>query len=267
MISLALSDYDVAIGTTRVVTDINLSLGGGRTMAVLGPNGAGKSTLMRGLCGLRRASGAARLGEVDLLRASPIQRAGLVGYVGQDTSHLSVRLSVFELLLLAQNGARRSWRAVKESGERAEDILSILNLQRFAHLPPARLSGGERQMIALAIALVRQPRLLLLDEPTSALDLANQLHMLGVVKDYTQRHGIVTIAVLHDLNLATRYADMALLLQHGRPVAYGRTRDILTADQLAQLYGVECRMLDVDDGAFSAIYPVSVIPGTNGAAP
>ncbi|WP_168208261.1 ABC transporter ATP-binding protein [Agrobacterium sp. T29] len=168
------------------------------------------------------------------------------------------QLSVFELLMLAQNGGRQSWRATPESACRAEEIISVLGLERFANTSPANLSGGERQMISLAIALVRQPKLLLLDEPTSALDLANQLHILDVVQDYTRKNGIVTLAILQDLNLATRYADSVLLLSKGRKAACGTMNEILTVDRIANLYGVECRMLNVDEGRFSAIYPVAL---------
>ncbi|MFK3779058.1 ABC transporter ATP-binding protein [Agrobacterium sp. NPDC089420] len=264
MTRLELSAYDVAIGGKNVVRNIGLRLEGGIVTAVLGPNGAGKSTFMKGLCGLRKARGQALLDGADLLTMPPSARANLVGYVAQDTSHLSVRLSVFELLMLAQNGGRHSWRATPQSGRRAENILAVLGLERFTHATPAGLSGGERQMIALALALVRQPKLLLLDEPTSALDLANQLHMLDVVQKYTREHGIVTITILHDLNLATRYADLALLLDQGEEISKGPTREILTVEQLARLYRVECRMVDVDNGAYSAIYPLAVIPAVSG---
>ncbi len=215
---------------------------------------------------MRAAAGDGRalLDDTDLLALPAVQRAGLVGYVAQDTSHLAVRLSVFELLILSQNGGRQSWRVTPESTRRAESILTTLGLERFADVSPAGLSGGERQMIALALALVRQPKLLLLDEPTSALDLSNQLHMLDVVQAYTRQHSIATLTILHDLNLATRYADRALLLSRGRPVAMGKTAEILSTEQIAELYGVECRRIDVDGGRFSAIYPVSVLTASAG---
>ena len=260
MTRLDLSGYGVAIGGRRIVRDIDAALRAGAVTAVLGPNGAGKSTFMKGLCGLRPATGRALLDGADLLALDPARRADLVGYVAQDTAQLSVRLSVFELLLLAQNGGRRGWRATPDSARRAEEILALLDLVRFAAQAPADLSGGERQMIALALALVRRPKLLLLDEPTSALDLANPLHMLEVVHDYTRRAGIVTIAILHDLNLATRYADAALLLADGRRAASGPIQEILTVEGIAGLYRVECRQLDVDQGRYRALYPVAVLP-------
>jgi iron complex transport system ATP-binding protein len=138
-------------------------------------------------------------------------------------------------------------------------------LQRFAEKQPGQLSGGERQMISLALALVRSPQLLLLDEPTSALDLANQLQILDAVSEYTRKHNIVALAIFHDMNLASRYADDTLMLDQGIVHCCGPTRDTLTPDNLAQVYGVDCRALSVDAGAFTAIYPVSVIANEVGS--
>lgn len=254
-----LSGYGSFIGRRRVVSGVDVDLPAGSVMAVLGPNGAGKSTFMKGLCGLLRAEGTAQLEGHDLIAMPALQRADLVGYVAQDMAHLTVRLSVFELLLLAQNGGRRRWSVAGDSTARAEAVLDLLGLTRFADKMPGNLSGGERQMIGLALALVRRPKLLLLDEPTSALDLANQLQMLEAVQAYTHAEEIVTLAILHDMNLASRYADRVLFLAEGRPQSFGPTHETMTCCGLAAVYGVDCRILPIDEGRFTAVYPVSVL--------
>lgn len=256
--TLKLQGYGVSIGRRPIVRDIVIEAQPGEILAVLGPNGAGKSTFMKGLCALRPASGVATIEGTDILSAKPATRSRLVGYVAQDVSHLNVQLSVFELLLLAQNGGRHSWRATPESFRMVEETLDMLSLSRFAQNQPAWLSGGERQMISLALALVRKPKLLLLDEPTSALDLANQLQMLDAVLAYTKERQIVTLAILHDMNLATRYAASTLVLKGGVTHAAGRTKTVLTSAMIAEVYGVDCRMVDVEEGRFTAIYPLSV---------
>jgi len=257
--SFATCDYRVTLRGKPILKGLAVHAQPGRTLALLGANGAGKSTFMKGLCGLTPAQGAASIDGIDLLRASPAARARLIGYVAQDLAHLDVRLSTFELLLLAQHGGARSWSTGKEAQHKASQMLELLNLQRFAEAQPGQLSGGERQMISLALALVRSPRLLLLDEPTSALDLANQLQILDAVSAYTRKENIVTLAIFHDMNLASRYADDTLMLHQGKVHCSGPTRATLTPQNLAQVYGVDCRSLDVDGGAFTAIYPVSVI--------
>jgi iron complex transport system ATP-binding protein len=142
----------------------------------------------------------------------------------------------------------------------AVDVLEALQLTQFAQAVPAQLSGGERQMVALALALalVRGPRLFLLDEPTSALDIANQLHLLTRVRDYTRRTGIITLTILHDLNLVTRFADTALMLDGGLVAAAGPTRDLLNRDLLADIYGIECHVADMEDGHV-IVYPLAPI--------
>ncbi len=263
---LTLENYTASIGRRLLVRDISLDLKSGEILGLLGPNGAGKSTLMKGLCGLRPAGGRALLGGTDLLTASPAERASLVGYVAQDIAHLDVQLSVLELLLLALNGRRMSWRVGSGSERRARETLAYLGLSHFADRRPGSLSGGERQMVALALALVRRPKLLLLDEPTSALDLANQLHLLGLVADYTRENGIVTMVVLHDLNLATRFASRTLVLKKGVSHRIGPTGETLSPDLLAEVYGVHCCLLPVAGQSYQAIYPLAAIgrPGERG---
>ncbi|NHT75840.1 iron complex transport system ATP-binding protein [Rhizobium sp. PP-F2F-G38] len=258
--SFSVENYSVTIGARRVVQDVSFDAKPGRILAVLGPNGAGKSTLLKGFCSMRRGDGSVRLDHADLLAMRPIDRARLVGYVAQDLAQLDVALDVFELLLLAQSGGRRSWRAPPEAFRRAEETLETLGLSRFARCRPSQLSGGERQMIGLALALVRRPRLLLLDEPTSALDLSNQLQILDAVAEHTRSHDVVTLAVLHDLNLATRYADEVLLLKNGRVHTSGTTEAVMDPATISDVYGVDCYPLPVPGTRFTALYPVSRTP-------
>jgi len=258
--SLQVEDFDVSIGSRRVVGGVSFQARPGRVLAILGPNGAGKSTLLKGFCGLRQGAGRVRLDGADLLALPAAERARRVGYVAQDLGQLDVMLDVFELMLLAQSGGRRSWRAPPEAIERAEETLRSLGLERFARRRPGQLSGGERQMIALALALVRRPRLLLLDEPTSALDLANQLQILDAVAEHTRRHAVVTLAVLHDLNLATRYGDEILMLKDGRLAEIGPVSAVVQPATIAAIYGVDCCILRVPNTDYNAIYPLSLTP-------
>ncbi|WP_407313926.1 ABC transporter ATP-binding protein [Pseudomonas sp. nanlin1] len=264
--SFATADYRVTLGGKPILKGLAVEATQGRTLALLGANGAGKSTFMKGLCGLTKAQGSATIDGIDLLSATPVVRAQLIGYVAQDLAHLDVRLSTYELLLLAQQGSSRGWATGKDAQRKASEMLELLGLQRFAERQPGELSGGERQMISLALALVRSPRLLLLDEPTSALDLANQLQILEAVSTYTRQQNIVTLAIFHDMNLASRYADDTLMLHHGHVHCSGPTRTTLTPENLAQVYGVDCRALSVDEGTYTAIYPVSVLESMRGQA-
>ncbi|MCX2523572.1 ABC transporter ATP-binding protein [Larsenimonas rhizosphaerae] len=257
--SFRTTDICVDLGGRRIVDHVSISLEAGESLTVLGPNGAGKTTFMRAICGLQAFTGQVEVDGDTLSQLSRVEAARKIGYVAQDMTSLNVRLSVFELLLLAQSSTKLSWRTGSDSRRRASEVLGRLGLERFADSCPKNLSGGERQMIALALALVRSPRLLLLDEPTSALDLANQLSMLEAVTEYTREHGIMTISILHDMNLATRYADQAVMLVNGQVRHQGPTAQVMTPARLSEVYGVTCRTLAVDDGAYTAIYPVHVL--------
>jgi iron complex transport system ATP-binding protein len=258
--TLEVSGLTVRIGRTEVVRNFSCTAQAGTCVAVLGRNGAGKTTLVRGLAGILPARGRIVLDGIALDGQKTAQRTKRIGYVAQGITQLSAQLTTYELMLLALNADRLGWRVADEHLGRIDAVLAMLGLTSLASRMPAEMSGGQRQMVALALALLRRPRLLLLDEPTSALDLANQLHLVELVRDYTRREAIVTLMVLHDLNLAVRYADSVLMLDQGSLVHAGPTRDALTRDRLAQVYGVECHILSIENG-LTAIYPMSAIQG------
>lgn len=244
---LEVSDLSVRLGGKAILRDLAFTAAPGMMMAVLGRNGAGKTSLIRALAGLVPMQGSVRLDGQALAAIPAAARGGAIGYMAQEPA-AAARLSVLELLVLAQNTHRFGWRPGAESLARAEAILADLHLTALAGAMPLQLSGGQRQMVALALALVRRPRLLLLDEPTSALDITNQLHLLSFVRDYTRRHGIVTLLILHDLNLVTRFADQALLLKGGRLAAVGAVPDLLDRERLAGTYGIDCQILELPSG-------------------
>ncbi len=253
---LQAEDITIRIGGRAIVERVDLEVAPGECLAVLGRNGAGKTTLIRGLAGLLKLQGRVTLDGSALDRLSPAERTRRVGYVAQGVAQLSAQLTVFDLLLLARNGNRVGWQVPRSDLARAEAMLNLLGLTALAGRMPAELSGGQRQMVSLALALVREPRLLLLDEPTSALDLANQLQLLDIIRDYTRREGIVTLMVLHDLNLATRYSDRVVMLEAGRLRYAGTTKDAFTQARLAEIYHVDCHILPLESG-HTAIYPLA----------
>jgi len=257
-LSLVLRGFSVSIGAATIVHDVAAEVPPGQVLALLGRNGAGKTTLVRGLAGLLPAHGSAVLDGVDIAALLPGPRSRVMGYVAQDLAATSARLTVLELLVLAQNSDRMSWQATPDSLARAGAVLERLHIGAFAGSRPAALSGGQRQMVHLALALVRRPRLLLLDEPTSALDLANQLHLLTVVREYTAREGIVTVMILHDLSLAARFADAALMMEQGRITHAGPVGSVMTEEIIGTVYGVRCRLLPVGEGSHFAVYPLGL---------
>ncbi|CAG8998668.1 MAG: putative siderophore transport system ATP-binding protein YusV [Candidatus Celerinatantimonas neptuna] len=257
---LKVDQLSVSIRRQLILHPTSFQVSNGTQLALLGRNGAGKSTLVKGLAGLMKASGEVSLDGDSFVQLPFSERSRLIGYVAQDFSSQNVRLTVFELLLLAQNSYNIGLKASVDSLSKAQRMLSELGLEGLSDRFPEQMSGGQRQMVALALALIRNPKLLLLDEPTSALDLSNQFQLLQTVREYTQKHQICTVMVLHDLNLAHRFADQTMLLEDGRLKVIGNTSDVLTADQIVLSYGMQCEVLVGSDGTRS-VHPLRVCNG------
>ena len=211
--------------------------------ALLGPNGCGKSTLMKALAGLVHMYGSVRLDGHEIAHISFAERARKIVYMPQ-TLPPAVHLRVFETVLVAANAS------VLGSGSQTQqavldDVYALLEQLGITHLAMHyldQLSGGQKQMVALAQALIRNPQVLLLDEPLSALDLNFQVHVMQLIRQVTQQRQMVTLVVLHDINIALRDTDVVLLLKPGQLYAQGLPQEVITNRALAEVYGVSARV-------------------------
>ncbi len=235
----------VRYGRRVAVDRVSLQARPGEVLAILGANGSGKSSLLRALAGVQACQGKLTWNG----QASPPYG---IGYMPQDTA-IRAALTAFEVVLL---GRLRSlaFRVGPVDLAAAQDALAELDISGLAARRINELSGGQRQLVFVAQVLAANPTVLLLDEPTSALDIAHQLQVLDVLREATTRRGLTTIAVLHDLNAAARFADKIMLLREGSLVATGSPVDVLAPSILQQAYGVNVSVMAGPDG-----YPV-VIP-------
>lgn len=226
-----------------VLSDLTLApIEPGRVTALVGPNGAGKSTLLRALAGLLPARGSVRLGTEELLGLPLADYAGRVTYMPQALPQ-RVALTVLEAVIGALraspvSGWATSSRAIRE---RALATLDRVGIAELAMEPLDSLSGGQRQLASLAQAVVREPRLLLLDEPTSALDLRHQAVVMRLVRELAME-GRIAMVVMHDLDLAVRWAEHVVVLDGGRAFAEGPPESAITPISLAHVYGVHARV-------------------------
>lgn len=237
---LEVKDVSVSYGRRPVLKALTLPcLRAGEVTVLAGPNAAGKSTLLRAIAQLAPHRGNVLLDGEDLARLSGPARAGRVGFMPQNLPS-GAALMVLETVVTAlRAGGGEAW--AKEAEQRAMAVLERLGIAALALEPLDQLSGGQRQMVSLAQAIVRDPRLLLLDEPTSALDLARQVRLLSELRRIAAE-GRVVLAVLHDLALAARWADRIAILHKGGLHSFGSPAEVLTPEMLAEVYRVEARV-------------------------
>ncbi len=211
----------------------------GQITALLGPNGSGKSTLLRALADLNPAQGQLWLNGEDLMALSPAKRAQKVVYLPQSLPQ-GVHLHALESIIVARRAS--GFYCGDNVEQEAYDILHKLGISHLAMSFLDQLSGGQKQLIGLAQSLIRKPDLLLLDEPLSALDLNYQFHVMDIVARETRLRNIVTVVVIHDINIALRHAEYAVMLKNGALVASGIPGEVVTPANLAAVYGVKGRV-------------------------
>jgi iron complex transport system ATP-binding protein len=235
---LRIAGAGARLGGRWVVDGVDATPPPGALTGLLGPNGAGKTTLLRLVAGLMDPEAGAVLLDGTPVHAVPRrERARRIALLEQESSS-TVPLTVREVVALGRIPYRTLWGT--DTDEAAVDrALAAADAAHLADRSWSALSGGERQRVHIARALAQEPELLLLDEPTNHLDVSAQLALLGFVRGL----GTTTVAALHDLNLAAAYCAHVLVLSAGRLVAAGDPRDVLTADLVRAVYGVDCEVL------------------------
>lgn len=222
-----------------VVDGLDLALPAGKITAIVGANGCGKSTLLRGLSRvLRPHAGAVLLDGADLRSMHPKQVARRVALLPQQPVAPS-GMTVVELVGLGRHPHQSAFRPRTRDDDRivAEALEATATLD-LAHRLVEELSGGQRQRVWIAMVLAQQTDVLLLDEPTSFLDLAHAVDVLDLVTDLNRERGTTVAMVLHDLNLAARYADELIAVKEGTVVAQGSPTEVITAERVRGVFGL-----------------------------
>lgn len=221
----------------------------GTIHALLGPNGSGKSTLLRAMAGLLPSSACVTLNGEDLSAMSLTARTRKCLYLPQDLP-APVHLPVLEALMAASHTGGGVLQAPQQDDavRDALDRLTQFGIAPLALRPLDELSGGQRQLVGLAQAFSRTPEAVLLDEPLSALDLHHQFAVMTVLRRETTARQLVTVIVLHDLNIALNLTDTVTVLHEGHIMASGPPADVLTPALLRETYRIRARIEHGADG-------------------
>jgi iron complex transport system ATP-binding protein len=228
----------------EVVREVDLEIPHGQITAVIGANACGKSTLLRGLARLLKPRrGAVYLDGKRIHRMKTLEVAAELGLLPQ-APVAPDGITVGDLVgrgRYPHQGWFGQWTDEDEAA-----VAAALEATGTADLVARRvqdLSGGQRQRVWVAMALAQETELLLLDEPTSFLDINHQIELLDLLTDLNRTSGKTIVIVLHDLNLACRYADHIVAMKDGRILAEGRACEIITAETVAEVFGVGCEVI------------------------
>jgi iron complex transport system ATP-binding protein len=256
-VRLAAESVSLAYDDRVVVRDLDLQLTDGSFTAIVGPNGCGKSTLLRALGRLLRpASGRVVLDGRAIARTPTREVARVLGLLPQ-TPVAPEGLTVGDLVARGRH-PHQSWlRQWSRDDEAAvAEALTWTDMADLADRSVDQLSGGQRQRAWISMALAQGTDLLLLDEPTTYLDLSHQIDVLELVARLHAERGRTVVVVLHDLNLAARYAQRLVAMDDGALVASGTPEEVLTEQLLADVFDLEARIVPDPVAGTPMVVPV-----------
>ncbi|BDS09320.1 heme ABC transporter ATP-binding protein [Aureispira anguillae] len=242
---LNINNITVHLGGETLLEQISFDIQQGDFMVLLGGNGAGKSTLLKTL---------AR--SIPYCKGQVLFKEELLGHWNQEelsrnravlsqNTFLVFPMNVIEVVLLGRYPYSQGRKPSVKDVAIAYEMLDLMGIAHYADVDITTLSGGEQQRAHIARVLAQvwesspeHPKLLLLDEPTSNLDIAYQHILLELLQDRVQKHGLVVLTILHDMNLAARYATQIALLKQGKLLAVGKPEETLTPDWIMKAFGV-----------------------------
>ncbi|PII88181.1 iron-dicitrate transporter ATP-binding subunit [Leucobacter sp. OLIS6] len=252
---LATADLTLRYGDRTVVSDLELVLPSGGFTVIIGPNGCGKSTLLRSLArAVQPSEGTVSLDGRDLASFGRKDLAKRIGILAQSPV-APAAITVADLVARGRHPHQsllRQWSRADESA--VASALAEVGMEELSDRLVEELSGGQRQRAWIAMALAQETPLLLLDEPTTYLDIAHQIEVLDLLSRL-HADGRTLVAVLHDLNLAARYASHIVAMRDGVIAAQGSPAEVITPDLLRRVFDLDALVLDDPETGAPLIVP------------
>lgn len=241
---LAVESITLGYGDRTVVSGLDLTVAPGQVTAIVGANASGKSTLLRAMARLLPPRGGrVLLDGKDVHRMATKDVARTLGLLPQSPV-APEGIAVTDLVARGRHphqGHLGRWTSADEVA--LIEALAMTGTSDLADRPVDELSGGQRQRVWIAMALAQATDILLLDEPTTYLDISHQIDVLDLLRDLNRERGTTIVMVLHELNLAARYADCLITMVDGRLHAVGTPQEVLTVSAVRDVFGVDCHVL------------------------
>ena len=229
---------------TPLLTNVNLTLDKGDIGIVLGPNGAGKSTLFKNILGfVKPASGTVVVDDKEILSLPPKERAKYIAYVPQSVE--MPMLSVYETILTSRI-PYYSIGPTKQDREIVFKAIRDFGLEHYMNKMATNLSGGEKQIVAIARAMAQEPKVLIFDEPTSNLDISRELLLQDKIQKIAKERGVTILMAVHDLNLAYDLGDKFFFLKEGNIIAEGG-KEAFSEENIFKAFNRECHIKEIDN--------------------
>ena len=261
---LTANNITFRVGSKALISEVSVSFAPGQVHLVIGPNGAGKSTLIKVLARLLRPqTGKVEYEGVDVRDTSEADLAKRRAVLSQAVE-VAFPLTVREVVMMGRY-PHFGVRPGPQDEKIVDELITRFDLNEFTYRNYQTLSGGERQRVNFARVLAQLGRdaahgaastcrYLFLDEPLTFLDIRHQIDFMKTLRSFADAPDIVTVGVVHDLNLAARFADHIVLLDHGQVVANGSPADVLTANRIREVFEVEATFVPVSQSTVHLIF-------------
>jgi len=265
---LSASDLTLCYGDLAVAEGLSIEVPDGQISAVIGPNGSGKSTLLRALSRLLKPAGGEVILDGKTISAYSTKEVARRLAILPQMPLAPESVTVEELVAYGRFAQRRLIGAMQDDDRRAiQWALEVTATIALRDRPVDQLSGGQRQRAWIALVLAQGTDLVLLDEPTTFLDIAFQLEVLELLRRLNDREGKTIVMVLQDVNAACQYSHHLFALREGKLIAQGGPRDVLTAELIRDVFGIDAHIVAHPSSGAPMCVPIAPADGGAGAAP
>lgn len=235
MYKLQVENLSFSIDNKEILRDVNLKVLKGAFIGIIGPNGSGKSTLLKNIYRLYKPTkGRILLDNMDLSKMKDKECAKKIAVLAQESS-TNFDFTVEQIVKMGRYPYKSLFEDYsKEDLKMVEEMLEKVGLKGVSKRSFHELSGGEKQRVLIARALVQDTDLLILDEPTNHLDIGYQIQLMDLVKSLK----VTTVAAIHDMNLASMYCDYIAVMKEGRIISFGKVEEVINSKMLKDVFGV-----------------------------